>query len=115
LPVVDMHPFVPENIYIPYLPLRWKDKCFISKPLWRETNDMYYGILHISQWNNDNFKENSISNLLDFFIGEVCITQENVQELMAAADMLQLREVVLGCTQFLKTELHPSNAVGIYR
>jgi hypothetical protein len=22
LPVVDMHPFVPENIYIPYLPLR---------------------------------------------------------------------------------------------
>lgn len=49
------------------------------------------------------------------FIGEVRITQENVQELMAAADMLQLREVVLGCTQFLKTELHPSNAVGIYR
>jgi hypothetical protein len=50
-----------------------------------------------------------------FASGEVNITQENVQELMAAADMLQLREVVVGCTQFLKNELHFSNAIGIYR
>ena len=34
---------------------------------------------------------------------------------MIAADMLQLKEVVHGCTEFLKSELHTSNAIGIYR
>jgi actin-binding protein IPP len=34
---------------------------------------------------------------------------------MTAADMIQLKDVVASCTQFMKSELHPSNAVGIYR
>ncbi|RZF34385.1 hypothetical protein LSTR_LSTR008924 [Laodelphax striatellus] len=57
-----------------------------------------------------------LSSLLDFiYTGEIEITQENVQEIIIAADMLELNEVVLGCTEFLKQELHTTNAVGIYR
>lgn len=41
--------------------------------------------------------------------------QTNVQELLAAADMLQLHEVVDGCCEFLCRELHASNALGILR
>ncbi|XP_046686413.1 actin-binding protein IPP-like [Homalodisca vitripennis] len=58
-----------------------------------------------------------ILNLLVDFIytGEITINQENVQDLIVAADMLELNEVVLGCTEFLKQELHHTNAIGIYR
>lgn len=54
--------------------------------------------------------------LLDFiYSGKILINSNNVQELMVAADMLQLNEVVEGCTEFLIKELHAVNAVGIYR
>lgn len=54
--------------------------------------------------------------LLGFiYSGEIDINQDNVQSLMVCADMLELNEVVIGCTEFLIKELHPSNAVGIYR
>uniref|UniRef100_D3TND1 Kelch-like protein diablo n=1 Tax=Glossina morsitans morsitans TaxID=37546 RepID=D3TND1_GLOMM len=54
--------------------------------------------------------------LLDFiYTGRCEITQTNVQELLAAADMLQLHEVVDGCCEFLCRELHASNALGILR
>lgn len=57
-----------------------------------------------------------LEQLLEFvYSGEICIDQGNVQELIVAADMLELTEVVTGCTQYLKKELHPTNAVGIYR
>lgn len=57
-----------------------------------------------------------LNSLVDFiYTGEVTISQENVQDLMVAADMLELNEVVLGCTEFLKQELHDTNAIGIYR
>ncbi|XP_054272226.1 actin-binding protein IPP-like [Macrosteles quadrilineatus] len=58
-----------------------------------------------------------ILNLLVDFIytGEITINQDNVQDLIVAADMLELNEVVLGCTEFLKQELHHTNAIGIYR
>jgi hypothetical protein len=49
------------------------------------------------------------------FVGDVRLTQDNVQDVMTAADMIQLKDVVASCTQFMKSELHPSNAVGIYR
>ncbi|KAE8748819.1 hypothetical protein FOCC_FOCC004413 [Frankliniella occidentalis] len=49
------------------------------------------------------------------YSGKLRIGQDNVQELMIAADMLQLKEVVTGCTDFLKKELHSSNCIGIYR
>lgn len=54
--------------------------------------------------------------LLGFiYSGEIDINKDNVQNLMISADMLELNEVVIGCTEFLIKELHPSNAVGIYR
>lgn len=54
--------------------------------------------------------------LLGFiYSGEIDINQDNVQNLMVCGDMLELNEVVMGCTEFIIKELHPSNAVGIYR
>lgn len=54
--------------------------------------------------------------LLDFiYTGRCEIIQTNVQELLAAADMLQLPEVVEGCCEFLCRELHSTNALGILR
>lgn len=47
--------------------------------------------------------------------GEIEIDKATVQHLMIAADMFQLRELVIGCGEFLKRELHPSNALGIFR
>ncbi|XP_076675062.1 actin-binding protein IPP isoform X1 [Andrena cerasifolii] len=59
---------------------------------------------------------NILPLLVDFiYTGYVDITQDNVQELFAAADMLELDEVVSGCIVYLKQQLHYSNALGIYR
>ncbi|XP_037085880.1 actin-binding protein IPP-like [Pollicipes pollicipes] len=57
-----------------------------------------------------------LSMLLDFiYTGDVDVTEENVQELILAADMLELSDVVEICSAFLKQQLEPSNAIGIYR
>ncbi|KAG7196679.1 hypothetical protein KM043_016011 [Ampulex compressa] len=57
-----------------------------------------------------------LSLLVDFiYTGNINITQDNVQELFAAADMLELDEVVSGCISYLEQQLHYSNALGIYR
>ncbi|XP_061712263.1 actin-binding protein IPP [Cydia pomonella] len=54
--------------------------------------------------------------IIDFiYTGEVVIDKTTVQHLLIAADMLQLRELVTGCGEFLRRELHPSNALGIFR
>lgn len=59
---------------------------------------------------------NILKLLMDFiYTNKVEITQNNVQELLAAADMLQLNEVVEGCCEYLVRELHSSNALGILR
>ena len=47
--------------------------------------------------------------------GDVSVTETNVQELILAADMLELSDVVEICSAFLKQQLEPSNAIGIYR
>lgn len=57
-----------------------------------------------------------LKTLVDFiYTGKIEIDQINVQELLAAADMLQLPDVVCGCAQYLCRELHPTNALGILR
>uniref|UniRef100_A0A1A7Y765 Intracisternal A particle-promoted polypeptide n=1 Tax=Iconisemion striatum TaxID=60296 RepID=A0A1A7Y765_9TELE len=54
--------------------------------------------------------------LLDFiYTGTISVTVENVQELMVAADMLQLNEVVSICGEFLKGHMDPFNCVGIFQ
>lgn len=57
-----------------------------------------------------------LKHLIDFiYTGQIEINQMNVQELLAAADMLQISEVVTGCCEYLCRELHQSNALGILR
>ncbi|XP_061588919.1 actin-binding protein IPP isoform X2 [Cololabis saira] len=54
--------------------------------------------------------------LLDFiYTGTISVTVENVQEIMIAADMLQLNEVVSICGEFLKDHMDPLNCVGIFQ
>ena len=47
--------------------------------------------------------------------GDIEVTVENVQELMVAADMMEIHHVVHVAANFLKKELSPTNAIGIYR
>lgn len=47
--------------------------------------------------------------------GMISVTVDNVQELMVAADMLQLQEVVTVCGEFLKGHMDPTNCVGIFQ
>ncbi|GBP72338.1 Actin-binding protein IPP [Eumeta japonica] len=49
------------------------------------------------------------------YTGKVNITSSTVQHLISAADMLQLGELAMGCAEYLKMHLHPSNALGIFR
>ncbi|XP_014993897.2 actin-binding protein IPP isoform X3 [Macaca mulatta] len=54
--------------------------------------------------------------LLDFvYTGVVNIGVNNVQELIVAADMLQLTEVVHLCCEFLKGQIDPLNCIGIFQ
>lgn len=48
-------------------------------------------------------------------LGNICLSGATVQEILSAADMVGLPDVVESCTDFLKNELHPTNAIGIYR
>jgi len=58
----------------------------------------------------------TLASLLDFmYTGEIEVTNENVQDLLIAGDMIELREVVEICTDHLVRQLEPSNAIGIFR
>ena len=48
-------------------------------------------------------------------LGTVNIGVNNVQELIVAADMLQLTEVVNLCCEFLKGQIDPQNCIGIFQ
>lgn len=59
---------------------------------------------------------NVFDYLLSFiYSGRIDISEGNVQEIMVAADMLELSDVVDGCSEFLLQEMRPFNVVGIYR
>lgn len=47
--------------------------------------------------------------------GVVSIGEHNVQELIVAADMLQLTEVVELCCEFLKGQIDPLNCIGLFQ
>ncbi|XP_074859282.1 actin-binding protein IPP isoform X2 [Carettochelys insculpta] len=54
--------------------------------------------------------------LLDFiYTGVVNVGENNVQELIVAADMLQLTEVVDLCCAFLKGQIDPLNCIGLFQ
>ncbi|GBP88585.1 hypothetical protein EVAR_68615_1 [Eumeta japonica] len=47
--------------------------------------------------------------------GQTMISGSTVIHLVDAANMLQLQELSVGCAQYLRKQLHPSNVVGIIR
>lgn len=56
----------------------------------------------------------TLSALVDFiYTSEIRITEDNVQMLLPAANILQLSEVRDACCDFLQLQLHPSNCLGI--
>ncbi|XP_046557768.1 actin-binding protein IPP-like [Haliotis rubra] len=48
------------------------------------------------------------------YSGQVEVTSENCQDLLGVCDMLGLVDVVMACSEFLKTQLQPDNSLGIY-
>ncbi|OWF47771.1 kelch-like protein 2 [Mizuhopecten yessoensis] len=56
----------------------------------------------------------ALVQLIDFmYTSEVNVTEENVQVLLPAANILQMTEVRDACCEFLQSQLHPSNCIGI--
>ncbi|XP_052085494.1 actin-binding protein IPP-like [Mytilus californianus] len=56
------------------------------------------------------------SVLLDFiYLGEIDVTEENCQDLMFVADMIDLLPVVTACLTFLKDNIQPYNCIGIHK
>ncbi|GBP61439.1 Kelch-like protein 3 [Eumeta japonica] len=54
--------------------------------------------------------------IVDFiYTGEIVITGSTVQYLMDAGDMLHLNELSAHCADYLMTQLHPTNVLGIIR
>jgi len=52
--------------------------------------------------------------LVDYvYTSEVEVTEENVQSLLPAANLLQLTDVRDACCEFLQSQLHPTNCLGI--
>lgn len=45
-------------------------------------------------------------------IGEIYLTEDNVETILSTANVLQITEVVNACCKFLASRLHPSNCIG---
>ena len=56
--------------------------------------------------NRDNVQVDMISSQSDL------LTFFSIQDILISADMIELSDVVSRCTEFLKCELHESNAIG---
>ncbi|XP_064120222.1 ring canal kelch homolog [Macrobrachium nipponense] len=57
---------------------------------------------------------NALQLLIDYvYTAEVLVTEENVQVLLPAANLLQLTDVRDACCDFLQSQLHPTNCLGI--
>lgn len=56
----------------------------------------------------------ALALLVEFmYTAEIQVTEDNVQSLLPAANILQLVEVRDACCDFLQSQLHPSNCLGI--
>ncbi|XP_060833662.1 ring canal kelch homolog isoform X1 [Rhopalosiphum padi] len=52
--------------------------------------------------------------LVDFiYTAQIMVSEENVQVLLPAANLLQLHDVQDACCDFLQSQLHPTNCLGI--
>jgi len=58
----------------------------------------------------------ALTILIDYvYTSQVEVTEENVQTLLPAANLLQLTDVRDFCCDFLQSQLHPTNCLGIRR
>ncbi|XP_054697181.1 kelch-like protein 3 isoform X4 [Grus americana] len=56
----------------------------------------------------------TLRKLIDYiYTAEIEVTEENVQVLLPAASLLQLMDVRKNCCDFLQSQLHPTNCLGI--
>ncbi|XP_036404965.1 kelch-like protein 3 [Megalops cyprinoides] len=56
----------------------------------------------------------TLRKLVDYiYTAEIEVTEDNVQVLLPAASLLQLMDVRQACCDFLQTQLHPTNCLGI--
>ncbi|KAG5849451.1 kelch-like protein 2 isoform X1 [Anguilla anguilla] len=56
----------------------------------------------------------TLGTLIDYvYTAEIQVTEENVQVLLPAAGLLQLQDVKQACCEFLSSQLHPTNCLGI--
>ncbi|KRZ66180.1 Kelch-like protein 3 [Trichinella papuae] len=56
----------------------------------------------------------ALKSLVNFmYTSEIAITAENVQYILIASDLLEMSEVTNSCCEFLKSQLNPSNCIGI--
>lgn len=49
------------------------------------------------------------------YTGSISVTEDNVQELLLAADLLNVVDVVQICSDFLSEQLCPENCIGIWQ
>ncbi len=66
------------------------------------------GVVHFKEFNPD-----AIKTLIEFCYNS-CVTVDagNVQDLLPAANLFEMRGVVDACCRFLASQLHPSNCLG---
>ncbi|ROI81814.1 Kelch-like protein 10 [Anabarilius grahami] len=75
---------------------------------WSSTEKQFYEIPGMSQ--------DSLSQIIQFaYTGSALITEENVTELLVAADQFLVSGLVDACCQFLEEHLCPENCIGICR
>ncbi|XP_022602869.1 kelch-like protein 10 [Seriola dumerili] len=54
--------------------------------------------------------------IIDFaYTSSVCVTEDNAQGLMLAADLLNVMDVVQTCSDFISEQLCPENCIGIWQ
>uniref|UniRef100_A0A8D8TAL0 Kelch-like protein diablo n=1 Tax=Cacopsylla melanoneura TaxID=428564 RepID=A0A8D8TAL0_9HEMI len=57
----------------------------------------------------------TLVTIVDYcYTGSIEVTEDNVENILSAACLLQLPDIVSACSTFLIKQLHPSNCIGIY-
>lgn len=56
-----------------------------------------------------------MKQLIDYaYTSDITINQDNAQQLLSAANMVQILSIQEACCKFLETEMDPSNCLGIH-
>lgn len=63
----------------------------------------------------DGVSPSIMKQLVDFaYTADISITQENAQQLLSAANLVQIHTIIQACCNFLEGEMDPSNCLGIH-